>query len=236
MNEVTFAQVIQAAYGSGERQFELTRQALSSGNTALLMIDIQGLVRPEYMAQVAVGAGLPAAAVDAALADYRARFYAALAVCGKMLHAARASGIPPIHVRTRTLAADGRDLNPAYRALGWSYPSHGEAVAILPEVRPRPGEIVLDKSAGSAFTGTVLDRLLRNMGVRYLFVCGFVTDECVETTLRDGLDHGYLAALVRDGATAYTAEAHAHTVEKFGEFGLAPDSEAVVAMFRQISA
>jgi ureidoacrylate peracid hydrolase len=235
MNDVTLAQVIRAPYAAGTAELQLTDQTLDSGNTALLLVDIQGLVRPEYLAQAAVEAGLAAGAVDAALADYRARFYAALDVCQKMLQTARACGVRPIHVRTRVLTADGRDLNPAYRALGWSYPSCGEAVAILPEVAPQPGEIVLDKSVGSAFTGTILDRLLRNMGVRYLFVCGFVTDECVETTLRDGLDHGYLAALVRDGAAAYTVEAHAHTVEKFGEFGLAPVSETVVAMFQRIS-
>jgi nicotinamidase-related amidase len=119
--------------------------------------------------------------------------------------------------------------------VGWSYPRDEDAAEFLSEVAPEPGEIVLTKTVGGAFTGTILDRVLRHMGVQHLFICGFVTDECVETTLRDALDHGYLAAVIRDATTAYAEEDHAHTIGKFGGYGMAPTSDAVVGTFRRFS-
>jgi nicotinamidase-related amidase len=236
-SHISLTDVIQAVYGLPETGAGdlLSRAGLDAGNTALLLIDVQGLVSPEYMARVAIRAGLPEQPVHAALADYADRFYPALRACSQLLQAARMYRVPPIHVKMQSLTTDGRDTNRAYRMLGWSYPSDGEATEFLLEVAPQPGEMVLTKTVGGAFAGTMLDRVLCHMSIKHLFACGFVTDECVETTLREALDHGYLAALVRDASAAYTADAHAYTVGRFSALGLTPAAAEVVAFFEQFA-
>jgi ureidoacrylate peracid hydrolase len=228
LTEITLADVIAATYSDTDPGTRPPIPSPGRHNTVLLMIDIQGFVTPAHMARMAVCAGLPEDQVNAALADYRSHFDAALAVCSRLLQAARQYGVPPIHVKIEALSGDGRDMSPIYAMLGWSYPRDAEATAFLPEVAPLPGEIVLTKTVGSAFTGTILDRVLRNMGILHLYVCGFLTDECVESTLRDALDYGYLATVIGDATAAYRQRDHTHTISKFDGYGLAAVSDKVV--------
>ena len=56
-----------------------------------------------------------------------------------------------------------------------------------------------DFDAYSGFQGTVLDSLLRERGVRRVFVGGVATDYCVKNTLLGALNLGYSAILLLDG-------------------------------------
>ena len=55
---------------------------------------------------------------------------------------------------------------------------------IVPELAPRAGEPVIDKSGKGAFYATDLDQILRQRGIRNLIIAGVTTDCCVYTTLR----------------------------------------------------
>ena len=48
--------------------------------------------------------------------------------------------------------------------------------------------------------------MLRNLRIEYLMVMGVVTDQCVETAVRDGCDRGFLMTVV-DDACATSSEA-----------------------------
>ena len=50
--------------------------------------------------------------------------------------------------------------------------------------------------------------MLRNLGIEYLLVTGIVTDQCVETTVRDGCDRGFLMTVVEDACAAYSERRH----------------------------
>ena len=63
-------------------------------------------------------------------------------------------------------------------------------------IQPGPDEIVIPKSSSSVFTTTNVDSLLRNMGVRYLLLAGCLTDQCVESAVRDACDLNYMVTLV----------------------------------------
>src|SRR4030043_142544 len=52
----------------------------------------------------------------------------------------------------------------------------------------RKGELVINKTSYSAFAGTGLEQKLHNMDVTTLVIGGLVTNFCVETTARDGVD------------------------------------------------
>jgi nicotinamidase-related amidase len=47
----------------------------------------------------------------------------------------------------------------------------------------------------------VLDYVLRNIGIDAPIVGGFLTDQCVDHTVRDGADRGYEMICVTDGCT-----------------------------------
>jgi ureidoacrylate peracid hydrolase len=49
---------------------------------------------------------------------------------------------------------------------------------------------------------------LRNLGVRSLIIAGIMTDQCVESAVRDACDLGYLVTLATDACTTITAERH----------------------------
>ena len=87
--------------------------------------------------------------------------------------------------------------------------------SILEELRPRHGELILNKTSAGAFNSTGLDMILRNMGVTHLVIAGVASHACVETTSRDAADRGYLCVLVDDACAAHTQELHDGTMRSF---------------------
>ena len=200
-------------------------------NTALLLIDIQELAEPAYMLGNALAAGIPEDEARMALADYEARFNDALDNAARVLAAARAAGIPPIHVKIQALSCDGRDTGLLHSRMGWRYPPGVRGTRFLDPTRPNNDEMIITKTASGAFTGTALDSTLRNMGIEHLIVVGFMTDECVETTTRVALDYGYVAKIVSDATTTYHAESHRNTISKLGGYGFTQTTDETLAQF-----
>jgi nicotinamidase-related amidase len=59
-------------------------------------------------------------------------------------------------------------------------------------------DLVVDKALPSAFAGTGLDERLRERGVDTVTVVGFMTQNCVESTVRDAVHRGYAAEVLAD--------------------------------------
>ena len=208
---------------------------MSDVNTALLLVDIQDLATPEHLAKRAVAAGLDAVEVDAVLADYAERFYAAVDNAASLLSAARAAGLPCVHVKIEALSGNARDTGPAHRRLGWCYPPGSEETRFLDAVAPAEGEIVITKTVSGAFTATNLDAVLRHMGIQWLVIAGFETDECIEATGRAALDLGYMALFAEDACTAYRAASHASFMGKYAGWGLARPTTQLTQMLRGLT-
>lgn len=231
MTEITMAEIVAANYGLTTGGITPPYPPPTKATTALLLIDIQEIATPEYMASKAIKAGLPEDQVHKAIADYKERFNAAVDKCSVLLESARRNKIQPIHVKIQAKTGDGRDTAMIHRMLGWAFPPGSPGTPWVPKTAPKDGEMVLTKAVSSCFNGTNLDQYLRYMGIQYLVICGFVTDECVETTFRDALDLSYMSFVVRDATTTYFAEAHAHFINKMVGFGLAPSADEIVPMF-----
>jgi len=229
--DITLMDVVAACYSQTQ-----VAPPMSKDNTAVVFIDIQVLSSPEGMAGKAIANDLPEDQVNAALADFRKDYYAAVDTCSRVLDAAREHGIPPIHIKIEALSADTRDVGLAYKTLGWTYPPGSDETRILPQVAPRDGEIVLSKTVSSAFTGTNLDRVLRHMGITYLFLCGFYTDECIETAFRDAIDYSYMPVIVSDATATYFPGGHAHVMQRFGAWGLVQPADNVIGAFAALAA
>jgi len=70
--------------------------------------------------------------------------------------------------------------------------------AIVDELAPRDGDIVIAKSRYSGFAGTALDSVLRTRGITHLVFTGIATNVCVESTVRDAFFHEYWPIVVSD--------------------------------------
>ena len=76
----------------------------------------------------------------------------------------------------------------------------------VPDLAPRPGEIVVRKRGYDAFSGTLLDTALRARNVTSLVVTGTMTDICVLATVTAALHRQYRVTLVEDGVATLWPE------------------------------
>ena len=75
---------------------------------------------------------------------------------------------------------------------------------VVDEINPGGKDVQIIKHRFSAFWDTETDAVLRNLGIKTLFVGGVNMDQCVMTTLEDASFLGYDTVLVEDG-TATTS-------------------------------
>jgi ureidoacrylate peracid hydrolase len=89
---------------------------------------------------------------------------------------------------------------------------------IIDELKPQPGEIVIDKQRYSGFVNTELDTILRTYNIKYLMFIGLATNICVDSTLRDAYFREYFPILISDGCgnsgPEFTQEATVWNVTK----------------------
>ena len=104
---------------------------------------------------------------------------------------------------------------------------------IIDELKPAPGEPVVDKPGKGAFYATDLDSMLHNRGIRSLVVCGVTTEVCVNTTVREANDRGYDCLVLEDCVGSYFPEfqvaALAMIKAQGGIFGWVSDSARFLA-------
>lgn len=116
-----------------------------------------------------------------------------------VLKHARAAGWPVAHSRI-VYSADGSEDNvfvekiPGMRKLHEDAP----ASAIVPQLAPDEGELVVRKTAPSAFFGTALAPWLSAKGVSTLFVAGCTTSGCVRASAVDAMCWGFRPVVLSD--------------------------------------
>ncbi len=109
----------------------------------------------------------------------------------RLLDAWRRSGGVLAHVRH-----DSTEPGSSYRPGG---PGH----EFKPETAPAPGETVIPKRVQSAFVDRAMGEFLARAGARRLVVCGVITNNSVETTVRHAANLGYEVDLVEDACFTY---------------------------------
>ncbi|MBL1353407.1 MAG: cysteine hydrolase [Zetaproteobacteria bacterium] len=63
--------------------------------------------------------------------------------------------------------------------------------------------VIRDRTGASAFAGSMLDNVLRNNQINTLYLAGFATHVCVESTLREAHDKGYRVYVMMDATAAF---------------------------------
>jgi nicotinamidase-related amidase len=84
---------------------------------------------------------------------------------------------------------------------------------IVGDVAPADGDIVLEGKRGlDAFGSTNLDFILRSKGIETVVLAGFLTNCCVESTMRSAYERGYEVITLTDCVAATSAEEHQNAI------------------------
>ena len=122
--------------------------------------------------------------------------------------ACRRAHIEVVYAAVENMTRDGRDRSLDYKISDIDVPRGSWDAQVLDEIAPAADEMIFRKTSSSVFISTNIDYVLRNLGVRSLIVAGMMTDQCVESAVRDARDFGYLVTLVTDACTTDSAERH----------------------------
>jgi ureidoacrylate peracid hydrolase len=122
--------------------------------------------------------------------------------------ACRSGGIEVMYSVIENLTRDGRDRSLDYKISGIDVPCGSWDAQVLDEIAPADDDLIFRKTSSSVFISTNIDYVLRNLEVRSLIVAGLLTDQCVESAVRDACDLGYLVTLVTDACVTTSADRH----------------------------
>lgn len=125
----------------------------------------------------------------------------------RLLSVARRHGVPVVHVRG---LENGMKPWVHRKPSGPGLPQERAAKGrqIVEEVAPIPGEVVIEKTAPSAFQGTPLTFHLISLGVDTLICCGETTSGCVRATVVDGATARFRMGVVKDCVFDRTEASH----------------------------
>lgn len=208
-NRRPYVDPLRDAYHEAFVENPALRGFLAEGHTALLCIDLQYLdaARGHGVFRDAEKSGVPPEAQQ----YYFDRLDSlVLPNIRRLQDAFRDHGLEVIHTRIQSLTRDGRDRSKGHRRLGLLAPPGSRDADFLEAVAPdsERDEIVINKTASGVFSSTNLHYVLKNLGIESLFVVGVYTNECVETTVRDACDLGYLVTVVEDCCATVTPALH----------------------------
>lgn len=100
-----------------------------------------------------------------------------------------------LHLRS---FAVGQEITSPDGAIGRILVRDTWGTEIVPELQPRAGEIILNKTRFSGFYQTELEAILRKENIKYLVVTGCTTSVCVESTIRDAFFRDFHCLLLTD--------------------------------------
>lgn len=133
------------------------------------------------------------------------------------------------NLRLHPVHADSRPL---------SYTVDGsEGQRLIPELRVRGGDFVVNKYRSSGFWGTNLDMLLRSNGIKSVVIVGCTTEGCVESTARDAMFNDYYVVIAADCVASDDREQHdASMLLMRHRFDIASSEEILVQWSRPTQA
>jgi nicotinamidase-related amidase len=189
-----------------EDQGPFTRiRPFDAKRTCLLLIDVQNYVwspdvakrLPHFDSQVR----------DVVLPNLR-----------RLIEAFRRAGAEVMYTVIENLTKDGRDRSLDYKLSDFFVGKGSWEAKVLDVVAPTDDDIVLPKTSSGVFNSTNIEYLLRNMEVETLVVTGFLTDQCIDHTIRDAADRGFYPICVADACASHSQTRHDNALKAFSGY------------------
>ena len=133
---------------------------------------------------------------------------------------ARAAGATIVHTPISFVAGYGEISAQPYGILAGvvesnSFVKDSWGAEIVEDMTPEPGDIVIEGKRGfDAFASTNLDFILRSKGITTIALGGFLTNCCVESTMRTGYEKGYQVYTLTDCLAATSQDEHDNAISK----------------------
>lgn len=124
--------------------------------------------------------------------------WAALEKIKEILEASRAAGIPVIYTMIEHEPFDRGLWKSKMPPTGKPSETTAEAKAIVKDIGPERGDVVIRKKRSSAFFGTPLLSYLHHMNVDTLLITGCTTGSCVRTTVLDASQNNFYPVIVEE--------------------------------------
>jgi nicotinamidase-related amidase len=189
-----------------EDQGPFTRvRPFDAKRTCLLLIDVQN-----YVWNPDVAKRLPS--FDSQVRDV------VLPNLRRLIDAFRRAGAEVMYTVIENLTNDGRDRSLDYKLSDFFVGKSSWEAKVLGIVAPADDDIVLAKTSSSVFNSTNIEYLLRNMGVETLVVTGFLTDQCVDHTVRDAADRGFYPICIADACASHSQTRHDNALKAFSGY------------------
>ena len=126
------------------------------------------------------------------------------------------TGCEVIFTYLEALTDDCRDISLDYKLSGpklSQLPGPSNRAKFLSNLQPSAssgrGDILIPKTSCSAFNSTNIAYVLRNLEIEQVVVVGQLTDQCVESAVRDAADLGFFVTVVDDACAATGAAEYA---------------------------
>ena len=84
---------------------------------------------------------------------------------------------------------------------------------VIDELKPEGTEIIVINFGSDGFEGTDLDLILRNRGIKSLYVVGQCIEHVVATTVKRAVNMGYSATILKDCTSGFTDQNYNAMVE-----------------------
>ena len=101
---------------------------------------------------------------------------------------------------------------------------------VIDALAPGPDELVLPKTSSSLWNSTTFEYLMRNIGIDTVIATGFLTDQCVDHTIRDGADRGFHMICVSDACATDTRERHRAALNAFKGYCRTETTDSLLAV------
>lgn len=134
------------------------------------------------------------------------------------LEASRAAGVTIIHSPIAFQEGYGEITSHPYGILkgvvdSTAFVKGTWGCEIVGDVAPAGGDIVIEGKRGlDAFGSTNLDFILRSKGISTVVLAGFLTNCCVESTMRSAYEKGFEVITLTDAVGATSAAEHANAI------------------------
>lgn len=109
-----------------------------------------------------------------------------------------------IYTNIESLTQDGRDRSVLHEPVFTCRRAHGRQGADRNHSCGRRNRSSVPLKTGSVYSTTVLECVLRNIGIEAVVVVGALTDQCIDMALRDDANRGFVMICASDACTSYT--------------------------------